>query len=389
MEEAIKNFSKAINRKPDFVAAYNNLANVFKDINNLELAQVNYLKAIELSDDYMDSYLNLSSIRVFDKHDEVLGKMLAQYANQSLVSEDRCKLCFALGKVFEDLKDLGSAFAYFKEGNKLRKEILGYEIEKDKALFSKIKSFESGSIGIRQEGWELTSVPKPIFILGMTRSSTSLVEQIVSSHSKVSGAGELEDINRLSAKLYGIGLPLTEEDYMNFREAYLSALSRHAQGNQIVIDKMPQNFLYINFICNAFPDAKIIHVKRNAAATCWSNYKQLYVGEGHGHCYDLNDIADYYDLYLELMNFWSENYKDRIYQLNYEQLTEDQELQTRRLIRHLEIDWEEVCLKPHENVRSVRTASQLQVRKKVYKGSSQSWQKFKPYIGNAFDRFFT
>jgi hypothetical protein len=148
---------------------------------------------------------------------------------------------------------------------------------------------------------------------------------------------------------------------------------------------MPQNFYFVPLICAAFPKAKIVHVQRNAAATCWSNFKQYFEIHGLGYCYDLKDLVAYYHLYKDLMKLWQSKYSDRIYNLNYESLTTDQENQTRELIKHLNLVWEEACLSPHQNKRSVRTASQQQVRQKVYTGSSEAWHKYEPYLNGAFD----
>ena len=148
---------------------------------------------------------------------------------------------------------------------------------------------------------------------------------------------------------------------------------------------MPQNFCFIPLICAAFPEAKIIHIRRDARATCWSNYRQYFVSKDLVYCYDLKDIVAYYKLYNELMEFWNSEYGNRIYNLDYEQLTVNQEEETKKLIKYLGIDWETSCLSPHKNKRSVRTASQQQVRQKVYKGSSEAWRKYEPYLNGAFD----
>ena len=148
---------------------------------------------------------------------------------------------------------------------------------------------------------------------------------------------------------------------------------------------MPQNFRFIPLICAAFPEAKIIHVQRNVAATCWSNYKQYFSSKGLGYSYNLQDIVSYFGLYKDLMDLWQSIYCNRIYNLNYENLTSDQENETRKLIKHLELDWQENCLSPHKNNRSVRTASQQQVRQKVYQGSSEAWRKYEPFLEGAFD----
>ena len=162
-------------------------------------------------------------------------------------------------------------------------------------------------------------------------------------------------------------------------------MSKLSTGESIVTDKMPQNFRFIPLICATFPEARIIHVRRNAAATCWSNYKNYFASSSLQYCYDLNDIVAYYKLYKDMMKIWQQHYSDKIYNLNYEKLTEDQENETRKLVEYLELDWENACLTPHRNKRSVSTASQQQVRQSVYKGSSEEWRKYKPFLNGAFD----
>ena len=220
----------------------------------------------------------------------------------------------------------------------------------------------------------------------MPRSGTTLVEQIISSHSEVTGGGELDYISRFGTTLAtGLTTP-TLEDTSLLRERYLAELSELAYGKAFITDKTPDNFKYIALICAAIPEAKIIHVQREPKATCWSNFKHYFTSQGYGYCYNLVDTVRYYGLYTELMHFWDQYYSDRIYNLNSERLTEAQELETRRLIEYLGLKWEDSCLAPQDNKRSVKTASQLQVRQKVYKGSSQSWRKYEPFLNGVFDQ---
>ena len=170
-----------------------------------------------------------------------------------------------------------------------------------------------------------------------------------------------------------------------FRDRYLAELAKRANGQAFITDKMPQNFQYIALICAAFPEAKIVHVQRSAEATCWSNFKHYFSSKGLGYSYNLSDTVRYYGLYTEIMHFWGQNYSDRIYNLDYDKLTEDQEPETQRLIEYLELNWQDTCLTPQKNKRSVKTASQQQVRQKVYKGSSQAWRKYESCLNGAFD----
>ena len=153
----------------------------------------------------------------------------------------------------------------------------------------------------------------------------------------------------------------------------------------IVVDKMPANFRHLGLITAAFPEAKIIHTKRSAAAVCWSNYKKYFRIKNLAYCFALEDVIGYYKLYKNLMEYWENHFKDRIYNLDYELLVEEQESETRRLIDYLGLDWDKKCLSPQNNIRDVKTASKIQVRKKVYKDSSQQWKKYQPFLDGIFD----
>jgi hypothetical protein len=212
-----------------------------------------------------------------------------------------------------------------------------------------------------------------------------LIEQIVSSHTQVTGAGELGYLSRFGIKLVA-GLTAPTVDAVSvFRKRYITELAKKAIGQAFITVKMPQNFQYIALICAAFPEAKIIHVQRNAEATCWSNFKQYFVSKGLGYSYGLGDTVKYYGLYIDLMHFWYPSYSDRIYNLDYDKLTENQEPETRRLIEYLALNWQDACLAPQKNKRSVKTASQQQVQQKVYQGSSQAWRKYEPFLDGLFD----
>ena len=287
--------------------------------------------------------------------------------------------------MYEDIGKLHQSYAHLSEGNRLRKKLLNYSINQDRELFSKLKNTQprllKNSLKINENLTEAT----PIFILGMTRSGTTLVEQIISSHSEVLGAGELNHVSQLGLNLSVEPTAIDTAAISKFRKMYLSELSKVSGGKYFVTDKLPNNFRLIPLICAALPEAKIIHVERNAAATCWSNYKKYFVSNNLGYCYDLMDVVEYYSLYKELMKLWRLQYSERIYNLDYEKLTTDQENQTRKLINNLGLNWKDACLSPHKNKRSVRTASQQQVRQKVYKGSSEEWRKYEPYLNGAFD----
>jgi hypothetical protein len=213
----------------------------------------------------------------------------------------------------------------------------------------------------------------------MPRSGTSLVHQILSSHSMVHGAGELN-------KIYKFSIPvlkdlktnnienISEDSLLSIRSQYLEFLSSLGVNEKIFVDKMPLNFRFIGFIIAAFPEAKIIHMKRNPMAICWSIYKNFF--PGNSYSYDQEDTANYYKLYEDLMNYWEDLYPNKIFNFNYEQLTSSQEKETKRLLEYCEIPWDENCLDFHNNSTMMRTTSAMQVKKKMYQGSSEEWKKF-------------
>ena len=385
VEEALEAFNKALTIKPDYAEACNNMGNTLQYLGYLDDAIEAYNKALAFKPDYTEAHRNLSFIKEYKENDNQINQVQELYKQEYLSEDQKCNLSFALFKMYEDIGITDKSFAFLAKGNSLRKQLLNYSIDQDKNLFSKLITAQpylcKNSLDIQTSSIETI----PIFILGMPRSGTTLVEQIISSHSEVLGAGELQHVSQLGLNLSVDPKAINTEAISTFRKIYLSELSKLSNGKQFVTDKMPQNFRFIPLICAAFPDAKIVHVKRNVIATCWSNFKQYFASRSLGYCYDLKDIVEYYNLYIDLMKLWQSHYADRIYDLNYESLTTDQENQTRKLIRYLELNWQESCLSPHNNKRSVRTASQQQVRQKVYQGSSEAWRKYEPYLNGAFD----
>ena len=383
LEAAIESYKQALKIKPDYAEAYNNMGIALKDKGDLEAAIESYKQALKIKPDYAEVYRNLSNMHRYKEHDEYFLKMQSLCQSSSLSDEQRCHLNFALSKASEDLNEVSQSFNYLKIGNELRKKILSYDIKQDIELFSQLKkSYPSIALQSVVESSDL----KPIFILGMPRSGTTLVEQIVSSHSEVTGAGELSYVSKFGGPTARGAIKPNTKMILDFRQRYIEALKKRSDGRSIVTDKMPQNFLYVGLIFAAFPDAKVIHVNRDPAATCWSNYKHYFIDKELGYCYDLDDTVTYFGLYTDLMQFWLGHYGDRIYNLNYDNLTINQDDETRKLIEYLELEWENDCLSPQHNKRSVRTVSQQQVRQKVYQGSSQQWRKFEPYLNGAFDQ---
>jgi len=389
LDEALASYKQAIALKPKYAEAHRNLGITLRELGRLDDALASFKQAVVLKPDYAQAHRQLSLLKKFNSQDEQYLKMVELSLDKNISEEQRCHINFGLAKACEDLGDYEQAYTYYGEGNVLRKKLLGYDINQDIDLFRKIKfnypRIERNSI----EPDKLSKNLMPVFIVGMPRSGTTLVEQILSSHTRVTGAGELDFVEEFGKDLATGITAVNNRSMLNFREKYLDEMKKVSNGKFIVTDKMPQNFIFIGLLAAAFPEAKIIHVKRDPAAVCWANYKQYFQSKNIGYCYSIDDIISYHELYKNLMKFWTNALNKRIYELNYELLTVNQENETRKLIEYLCLDWDENCLSPQNNPRSVATASNLQVRQEVYQGSSEQWKKYQPFLDGAFDFFLS
>jgi tetratricopeptide (TPR) repeat protein len=385
LDEVEASYRQAITLKPDYAKAHSNLGATLQELGRREEGEASYRQAIALKPDFAEAHRYLTVSKRFSSKDEQFAQMQQFFKEPRTSEQNRCHLAFALAKASEDLEDCATAFQFYAEGNALRKKQLGYEKAQDKVLFERLKASHPHIAGHTFEPTIVASELTPIFIVGMPRSGTTLVEQIISSHPLVTGAGELPFVFQFGGSLAVDQAPVDGKALTTFRQQYLATLKQRSEGNAIVTDKMPQNFRFLGLIATALPEAKIIHVKRDPAAVCWANYTQYFVGDSLEYCYDLDDILHYYELYQDLMKCWHQALPGRIYDLDYDVLTEHQEEETRKLIGHLGLEWDDVCLSPQDNTRSVATASNVQVRQKVYQGSSEKWKRYEPYLNGVLD----
>ena len=377
---AVKNYQKAFSIDPSFLDSLFNLGVVQKELGLKKDARKNFEKVLELQPKNFKVFRNLGDVKKYTDHDsEIIENLESFLENNSLEQSELIDLNLSLSKVYGDLGDLEKQFKFLSEGNSLRKNLSGYSIANSTPLFSKIKKIFKSKPNISQNFKKNTTI-NPIFIVGMPRSGTSLVEQIIASHNEVFGSGELEFLSQILAPIISQDLTLNDNLKKLIRKQYLSKLEVLEINERKLTDKMPMNFRYIGFILAAFPEAKIVHLKRDARATCWSIFKSYFDSKGIGYSYDQLDLAKYYGLYSDLMSFWHELYPNQIYDICYEDLTTNQEEETRKLLEYCDLEWDENCLNFHENERAVKTASALQVRKKMYQGSSEAWKKYESYL---------
>ena len=385
LEKALNSYKKAITLRPDYAQAHNNLGILFQKLGNNDFAILSYEKALASEPSYSVAHRNLSAIKKYSKNDLQIEQMKSIISLADTSQTNKIHLCFALAKANEDLGRKDELFEFLHEGNRLRKKELGFSFNKSDKHNLVIKNLFNLPPPVIQKSSYQASEINPIFIVGMPRSGTSLVEQIISSHQNVYGGGELKALTEILTPIMtghsdSSEINLTKEIIFSIGQKYLNALSTMNVSENTITDKWPLNFRNIGFILSAFPDAKIVHLERNAIATCWSIYKHYFSDKGNGWAYSFDDITEFYFLYKDLMSFWHKLYPNKIYDMCYEDLTTNQEIETRKLLEYCELDWDESCLHFHTNKRAVDTASATQVRQKMYQGSSEAWKNYKLYL---------
>ena len=393
---AKKSFDKALIKEPDNAHAHVILGIFFKEKGQIIDAIKSFKKAISIKPNYGVAYFNLILMKDNRIEEKLIPKMLSHLSSNDISQSDRIAFCFALANIYEKLEKKDDFFKFLNEGNRLRKEDLNYSLERSLPTIKLVKKIYSSTPSANKLPFSYkTSNIRPIFLIGMPRSGSTLVEQILSSHSNVYGAGEIPYFQKIIAPIIekfiendtkssdkkNNGNNISDEDYLSIRQQYLALLSQINASENVIVDKSLLNYRFIGIILNAFPGAKIIHLKRDARATCWSIYKNNFANLGIGFGNNMKDLAGYYKAYSEMMTFWHERFPGKIYDLNYENLTNNQEKETRKLLKYCKLEWDDNCLKFHKNKRSVKTASTLQVRKKIYKGSSEAWKKYEAYLG--------
>ena len=380
--EAIESYNKTLIINPDYADAFNNIGIILEDLGRIDEAFSNYVHALAIDPENTEFHRNLAALKNYKDVDSQFIQMESLFSENNLSQLERVHLCFALAKAYSDIGEKDKLFKVLNEGNQLRKEELNYSIEQDLNIHSLFRKMFISNI---VNSWSYDPLLiTPIFIVGMPRSGTSLVEQIISSHPKVHGAGELNTLDNLIAPImdnYSThNNPISEKNFLSVRQGYSNNLSSLNVSENIITDKMPTNFKNIGFILNAFPEAKIIHLKRDAMAVCWSIYQLYFPDKSMGFPYDMQDLGQFYKSYIEIMAFWHELFPNRIYDISYENLTNYQEEETRKLLKYCELEWDEKCLNFHKNKRAVKTASSSQVREKMYQGSSDVWKKYQAQL---------
>ena len=388
LNDAIKSYKKAIALKPDFAVANNNLGIAYLRTGDPKLASKFFENAITITPGYATAHHNLSGVKVYKEKDKQVSLIESLLIENNLSQKERIYLNFALAKAYEDLGNHEELFKHLNEGNRIRKKEMSNSIADSEEHNELIKLFfNSNNIKLTYRD----SLPiRPIFIVGMPRSGTSLVEQIISSHHEVYGAGEVNNFHNIIMPIIekhavNENYNLKNDEFALIRKQYSNSLERFYANEKVITDKWILNFKTIGFILSAFPESKIVHLKRDARATCWSIYKHYFSDEGNRWAYDYQDLARFYKSYVGLMDYWHNLFPGKIYDISYEDLTSNQEKETRNLLKYCDLDWDENCLNFYTNTRGVKTASAVQVRNKMYQGSSDVWRQYSEHLKPLLD----
>ncbi|MCZ6803784.1 MAG: sulfotransferase [Proteobacteria bacterium] len=384
-EEALKCAKKAIGLDPNNSNAHNIMGYTLSNMGKIP-ESIRYLeKAIQLDKFRASNYVNLVRVKNFSSKDQSIINKLERILEGSMSSIDRSYFCFALGKIYDDCEDWDKAFFFIKQANMLAKSqtqenpvsprlLKSLKRVFSKDIFEKVKPLGNQSY-------------IPIFIVGMPRSGTSLIEQIISSHPDAAGAGELTHIQTLADSIGSTNNPkqyqadfnkiLNKQSIDELSTAYLDVLHKNREEASRVTDKLPGNYLHLGLITVLFPNAKIIHVARSPLDTCISCYFQVFMDSNLSWTYDPQWIADRYHSYQQVIRFWRGVLpKDKIFELQYEQLINNPEPNIRRILDYCNLNWNHACLDFHKTENIVKTASVLQVRQPIYKSSIQRWKRY-------------
>lgn len=387
--KAAEMFRRAAELQPEVPSFRFNRATSLTFTGDAAAAELEYEACLAREPRYWKAHLALAQLRkqrADENHVERLRSLLARHANDV---SGQMYLHLALSKEYEDLGELEQSFMHLTAGKRAGREGRDYSSERDASLF---KSIEANTLELR--GSEGSDSEEPIFVIGMPRSGTTLVDRILSSHPRVQSAGELQHFSIALKRASGSRTPnLLDEDTLSRTQeldwkqlgtAYLGSTRPGTGQTPHFVDKLPHNFLYAGYIARAFPRARIICLRRNPMDTCLSNFRQLFAQSSpfYDYSFDLLDTGRYYVLFDRLMAHWACTMPGRILEIDYESIVDDQETSTRRLLEFCGLSWDEACLRFDQNEAPVSTASAVQVRQPLYRSALQRWRRYEKQLSS-------
>jgi tetratricopeptide (TPR) repeat protein len=389
IEEAMAHYARALALNPNHAETLNNLGNAYKAQGRFEEALAHYGRAIAIRPAYAEAHLNRSEIKSFQRGDADLAALEALASADGVLASQATFVHFALAKALEDTGDYARAFEHLRRGNALKRGQIEYDEAATLAMFQRLAAvFDSGLFERFRGAGDPSQIP--VFVLGMPRSGSTLVEQILASHPQIHGAGERDTIEKAAGELTAGEPPLNHPAAIypecipaldgtaprRLGQLYLHSLPPVADGKLRIVDKSPGNFLYLGLIHMMLPNARIVHTMRDPVDTCASCFSKLFASGMH-FTYDLAELGRYYRGYRELMDHWrSVLPPSAILDVSYEDVVDNLEAQARRLIDFCGLDWDDRCLTFHSTARPVKTASAVQVRQPLFRGSLQRWRRY-------------
>ena len=383
-DAAVIAYEKALDKQPDHGGALAGLGHALKTIGKQEQAIDRYRSCIRSYPAFGEAYWSLANLKTFRFNEAEIEVMEKHVDNAELIDETRVNISFALGKAYEDSGDFEKAFFRYDSGNKLRRPHESYDPVQTETSHDRIIDVITSGL-IAENAQHGDQRRDPIFIVGLPRSGSTLIEQILASHSMVDGTHELPELPRVVQtinkwQVHGKGYPdaLPQLDPVHYAELgaqYLESTERYRKGAPRFTDKMPNNFSMVGLLALVLPNAKIVNARRHPLDSCMGSYKQLFY-RGQSFTYDLVELGEYYLEYQRMMDHWHNMLPGRVLDMQYENMVADQEEQTRRLIDYCDLPWEDACLRFYETERAVNTASSEQVRQPIYSKSINSWRRF-------------
>ena len=383
-DDALRCYRRAADLQPEQSATLYNLAAALVTKGELVEAERLFNRCIDINPHDYDAYRNRSTLRKQTPDNNHVAQLRKSLAGEIRHPAGAVQLNYALAKELEDLGDHAGSFAALQQGAARRRRLLRYDVAGDEAAMQQISTVFSADLlaraPVREHG------AGPIFILGLPRSGTTLVDRILGAHSDVFSLGEVNDLALAMVRQQG-GATVKQQaiasaaslDFKALGAAYRASTRSYGYDAPFLIDKTPLNFLYVGLIALSLPEAKIVHVRRHPLASCFGMYKMLF-RMGYPFSYDLSDIARYYVAYHRLMHHWRNLLGQRIIEIDYEQLVEDQEGQSRRLLSACDLTWQAACLDFHHSTAPTATASAVQVRQPIYRSALESWRNYQAQL---------
>ncbi|MEW6981302.1 sulfotransferase [Colwelliaceae bacterium 6471] len=392
IEKALPLFLHAIEQDDKIAGFHLQLGHALKAKGDISQAVLAYQRAYQLSPSFGDAFWSLANTKTYRFSDAEITQMQAQIANENLALTDMIQLHFATGKAFEDRQEYDRAFRAYQQGNELQHAHNGFDINKIEQQVEEQIKYCTPEL-FSQRGLLGHSATDPIFIVGLPRAGSTLLEQILASHSQVDGTMELHNILGLAARLrgrnnrqshqesqYPKNLSDINPDYFKrFGQQFIDETRVYREQAPFFIDKMPNNFLHIGLIRLILPNAKIIDARRSPMACCFSGFKQLFA-EGQEFSYSLDDLGRYYNAYLKLMDHWHKVLPDFVLTVNHEDVVDDLESQVRKMLDFCGLEFEQSCVDFHKTKRNIKTPSSEQVRQPIYKSATEQWQHFAQHL---------